>query len=188
MISPSCSHHFPTISLFCPQFDRWKPHLPRPAAEFPQFPRRWRHPILADVDAPHVDCVENRIFLCTVDINQIILYTMCIYIYVCIYTDLNVYTCMYTVHLELVWVRLICVHVIHYVSIHVLYNMYIYICMYVYIYMWSPPSMIYLEAFYMGITMLFLHIKHNRKNSITHRRGAHGGQVSALGCFNIFGL
>ena len=125
------------------------------------------------MDAPHVDCVENRIFLCTVDINQIILYTMCIYICVCIYTDLNVYTCMYTVHLELVWVRLICVHVIHYVSIHVLYNMYIYtyvymyiyICIYVHIYIFIyghplhdlPRSILY------GNHHMFLHIKHNQK-------------------------
>ena len=37
----------------------------------------------------------------------------------------------------------------------------------IHIYIWSPPhdAMIYLEAFYRGITMFFLHIKHNRKNN-----------------------
>jgi hypothetical protein len=170
MISPSCSHHFPTISLFCPRFDRWKPHLPRPAAEFPQFPRRWRHPILADVDAPHVDCVENRIFLCTVDINQIILYTMCIYIYVCVSTQIwmyihvcilyiwssfgfDLYVCMLFI-MCLYMYYIICIYIHMYICIYI----YIYICIYVHIYIYLymvTPSMIYLEAFYMGITICF---------------------------------
>ena len=34
-------------------------------------------------------------------------------------------------------------------------------CIYIYIHIWSPP-MIYLETFYMGITMFLLHTKHNR--------------------------
>jgi hypothetical protein len=46
--------------------------------------------------------------------------------------------------------------------------------------------MIYLEVFYMEITMFFAYNAEPEK-TITCRRGAHGGQVSAHGCLNIFG-
>ena len=154
MISPSCSHHFPTISLFCPQFDRWKPHLPRPAAEFPQFPRRWRHPILADVDAPHVDCVENRIFLCTVDINQIILYTMCIYMCVSTQIWMYIHVCILYIWSSFGFDLYVCMLFIMCLYMYYIICIYTNVCMYIYIYV-VTPSMIYLEAFYMGITICF---------------------------------